>query len=99
MRTRINKHQNTEKDSFKQKTPDDFSLLGLITNRSTQLLSVKGKPISFKSRAKGAVDITIRNPQELSNFLDAGGLQKQHMSSLLSQVFDPAFIFNAVYQN
>ena len=81
------------------KSSDDFSLLGLTTNRSSQLMSVKGKPISFKSRSKGAVDITIRNPQELSRFLDSGHFQRQHMSSLLSQVFDPAFIFNAIYHN
>ena len=82
-----------------KKSPDDFSLLGLTTNRNSQLLSVKGKPISFKSRAKGTVDITIRNPQEFSNFLHQGGFQRQHMSSMLSQVFDPSFIFNAVYHN
>ena len=37
-RTRINQHQNDGKDSFKPKTKDDFSLLGLTTNRNTQLL-------------------------------------------------------------
>ena len=63
------------------------------------MLSVKGKPISFKSRSRSAADITIWNPQEFSNFLKTGGFQRQHMSSLLSQVFDPAFIFNAVYYN
>ena len=68
-RTRVNKHQNSQEDYFKKKSPDDFSLLGLTTNRNSQLLSVKGKPISFKSRAKGTVDITIRNPQEFSNIL------------------------------
>ena len=81
------------------KSSDDFSLLGLATNRSSQLMSVKGKPISFKTRSKGAVDITIRNPEELSRFLDSGQFQKQHMLSLLSQVFDPGFIFNPVYHN
>ena len=98
-RTRVNNHQNSQKDSFKKKSPDDFSLLGLTTNRNSQLLYVKGKPISFKSRAKGTLDITIRNPQEFSNFLHQGGFQRQHMSSMLSQVFDPSFIFNAVYHN
>ena len=58
-RTKINQHQNEGKDSFQPKTKDDFSLLGLTTNRTTHLMSVKGKPISFKSRSKGAVDITI----------------------------------------
>ena len=64
-----------------------------------QLMSVKGKPISFKSRSKGAVDITIRKPQEFTKFLESGMFQRQYMSSLLSQVFDPAFIFNAIYHN
>ena len=44
-RTKINQHQNKGKDSFKLKTKDDFSLLGLTTNRISQLMSVKGKPI------------------------------------------------------
>ena len=48
-RTKINQHQNQGKDSFQLKTKDDFSLLGLTTNRISQLMSVKGKPISFKS--------------------------------------------------
>ena len=61
-RTKINQHQNEGKDSFQPKTKDDFLLLGLTTNRISQLMSVKGSPISFKSRSKGAVDITIRNP-------------------------------------
>ena len=62
-------------------------------------MSVKGQPISFKSRSKGAVDITIRNPQEFTRFLISGKFQRTHMSSLLSQVFYPAFIFNAIYHN
>ena len=78
-RTKINQHQNEGKDSFQSKTKDDFSLLGLTTNRTTHLMSVKGKPISFKSRSKGAVDITILNPQEFSRFLESGRFQRQHM--------------------
>ena len=62
-------------------------------------MSDKRKPILFKSRSKGAVDITIRNPEEFSRFLDSGHFQRQYMLSLLSQVFDPGFIFNPVYQN
>ena len=38
-------------------------------------------------------------PKKFSNFFNTGGFQRQNMSSLLSQVFDPAFIFNAVYHN
>ena len=65
----------------------------------THLMSVKCKPVFFKSRSKGAVDITIPNPQEFFRFLELGRFQRQYMSSLLSQVFDPAFIFNAIYHN
>ena len=67
-----NQHQDDGEDAFKVKSSDDFSLLELTTNRSSQLMSVKGKPISFKSISKGAVDITIRNPEEFSRFLDSG---------------------------
>ena len=98
-RSRNNAHQNDKKDAFQAKTSDDFSLLGLITRRSTQLMSVKGKPISLKSRSKGAIDVTIRNPEEFSSFLNQGRFQRQHMSSLLSQCFDPCFTFNAIYHN
>ena len=83
-RSRNNKHQNDQEDSFKAKTADDFPLLGLITRRSDQHMGVKGKPISFKSRSKGAIDVTIRNPEEFSNFLNQGRFQSQHISSLLS---------------
>ena len=48
-RTKINQHQNQGEDSFQRKAKDDFFLLGLTTNRISQLMSVKAKPISFKS--------------------------------------------------
>merc|ERR1712089_53264 len=98
-RSKHNRHQNNQMDSFKQKTKDDFPLLGLITNRSNGMYSIKGKPISFRSRAKLAIDITIRNLGEFSNFLNLGKFQRQHISSLLSQCFDPTFTFNAIYHN
>ena len=44
-RNKINQHQNEGKDSFQLKTKEDFSLLGLTTNRISQLVSVKGKHI------------------------------------------------------
>merc|ERR1712002_1009687 len=83
----------------KQKTKDDFPLLGLVTNRQTGMYSIKGKPILFRSRAKSAIDITIRNTGEFSNFLYLGKFQRQHISSLISQCFDPTFTFNAIYHN
>ena len=72
-RTKTNQHQN------QPKTKDYFLPLGLTTNRISQLMSVKGKPISFKSRSKGAVDITIKNPQEFTRFLESGKFQRTHM--------------------
>merc|ERR1712089_38349 len=78
---------------------DDFPLLGLITKRSNGMYSIKGKPISLRSRTKSAVDIIIRNPGEFANFLNQGNFQRQHISSLLSQCFDPCFTFNAIYHN
>merc|ERR1712237_217875 len=53
-RTKINQNQNQGEDSFQWKTKDDFSLLGLTTNKISQLMSVKGKHISFKSQSKRA---------------------------------------------
>merc|ERR1712101_19992 len=55
--------------------------------------------ILFRSRAKSAIDITIRNPGEFSNFLHQGHFRGQHISSLLLQCFDPSFTFNAIYHN
>merc|ERR1712208_124028 len=98
-RTKNNGHQNNQEDSFQQKNKDDFPLLGLITKRSNGMYSIKGKPISLRSRAKSAIDITIRNLGEFSNFLNQGHFQRQHISSLLSQCFDPSFTFNAIYHN
>merc|ERR1712163_63927 len=77
-RTRQNRHQNNEQDSFKQRTKEDFPLLGLVTDRLTGMYSLKGKPISFRSKAKVPVDITIRNTGEFSRFLDQGQFQRQH---------------------
>merc|ERR1712112_141768 len=71
-RSKNNKHQNDQEDSFKQKTDDDFPLLGLVTNKANGMYSIKGKPILFRSRAKSAIDITIRNLGEFSNFLNQG---------------------------
>merc|ERR1712115_548631 len=98
-RSRNNKHQNEQEDSFKQKSKDDFPLLGLVTNRQTGMYSIKGKPILFRSRAKAAIDITIWNTGEFSNFLSLGKFRRQHISSLISQCFDPTFTFNAIYHN
>merc|ERR1711867_413094 len=41
-RSKHNKRQNEQEDSFKQKTNDDFPLLGLVTNKATGMYSIKG---------------------------------------------------------
>ena len=51
-RSRNNQHQNDKVNAFRAKTPEDFSLLELITKRSDGLMSVKGKTISLKQDQK-----------------------------------------------
>ena len=63
-------------DWFKNQDDDEypsnngmFKFLGLMTDRRTDQMRLKGKPISFKSRSKGNIDIVIRNTSEFSAFI------------------------------
>ena len=93
-------------DWFKNQKDDEypsnsgmFKFLGLMTNRQTDEMRLKGKPISFKSRSKGNIDIIIRNTSEFSAFIQKGVFQRQHLSSLIAQSFDPLFVLIATYGN
>ena len=68
-----------------------------MTNRQTDHLRLKGKPLSFKSKTKGTVDITIRNELEFEAFCTKGMFQRQHMSSILAQSFDPLFNLTSIF--
>ena len=70
-----------------------------MTSRQTDLMRLKGKPISFKSRSKGNIDIIIRNTPEFVAFIEKGVFQRQHLSSLIAQSFDPLFVLIATYGN
>ena len=98
-RTKINKHQNNKPDDFPPSTKDDFKFLGLLTKRSTGDFRLRGKPISFKCRTKGKVQITIRNTSEFQNFLAQGTFTRGHMASLMAHAFDPNGVYNCIYQN
>ena len=76
-----------------------FKFLGLMTDRRTDEMRLKGKPISFKSKSKGNIDIVIRNTSEFSAFIQKGVFQRQHLSSLIAQSFDPLFVLIATYGN
>ena len=87
-RTRIDFYRNSSPDQFPSNN-DRFKFLGILTDPKTDLMRLKGKPLSFKSRSKGSVDIVIRNVTEFKNFCTQGLFQRQHLSSLIAQTFDP----------
>merc|ERR1712089_27624 len=62
-------------------------------------MRLKGKPISFKSRSKGNIDIVIRNAKEFNAFIKKNVFRRQHLSSLIAQAFDPLMILIASYSN
>ena len=68
-----------------------------MTDKQTDNLRLKGKPLSFKSRSRGSVDIVIRNVDEFIAFCSQGVFQRQHLSSLIAQVFDPLFNITCIY--
>merc|ERR1712215_111260 len=79
-------------DWFINRYPDEypsnsgmFKFLGLMTDKQTDQMRLKGKPISFKSRSKGNIDIVIRNTSEFSAFIQKDVFQRQHLSSLIAQ--------------
>ena len=95
-RTKVNFYQNNLPDDFPPNV-NKFKFLGLMTCRDTDLMNLKGKPISFKTRSRGSIDVVIRNLQEFKNFCEAGTFQRQHLSSLMAHSFDPNFVLNGVY--
>ena len=96
-RSQINFFVNSDPDMF----PDNqnyFKLLGLLTHRDRVLLRLKGKPLSLKSKSRGSIDIIIRNVKEFELYIGKGLFQKQHLSSLMTQLFDLLFTLNCLFQ-
>ena len=95
-RTRIDFYRNDSPDQFPSNN-NKFKFLGILTDRETDMMRLKGKPLSFKSRSKGSVDIVIRNTAEFRDFCAQGLFQRQHLSSLVAQTFDPLMCLNSVF--
>ena len=93
-------------DWFKNNMPNEFpsnnnmfKFLGLLTDRQTDQMRLKGKPLSFKSKSKGNIDVVIRNSAEFYDFIQRDVFLRQHLSSLVAQAFCPLFLLIASYGN
>ena len=93
---KIDFNRNDSPDEFPS-NDKMFKFLGLLTDRETDVMRLKGKPLSFKSHSKGNVDIVTRNIGEFGNFCAAGLFQDRHLSSLVAQTFDPLICLNSVF--
>ena len=93
-------------DFHKTNDPDDFpsnkghfKFLGLLTCKDKDILKLRAKPLSLKSRSKGSVDLVCRNSLEFQTYLSRGVLQRHHFASIQTQLFDPSFFLNGVFYN
>ena len=96
----------TRFDFYKNNLPDDFpsnqghfKFLGLLTVRKSDLLKLRGKPLSLKSCSKGTIDVICRNAREFEEYLSKGSFQRHHIASIMTQLFDPLFCLNAIFFN
>ena len=97
-RTKLDWFKNEDDNEYPSNN-NMFKFLGLMTDRRTDQMRLKGKPISFKSKSKGNIDIVIRNSCEFNDFIQKDVFQRQHLSSLVAQAFCPLFILIASYGN
>ena len=42
-----------------------------MTNPDNDMMRLKGKALSFKSKSKGSIDVVVRNTEEFSRFIEA----------------------------
>ena len=59
-RQKIHDHQNADTAQYKTKGPDQLGYLGMLVDQHSEDMTLKGKPISFKSHSRGSVDTTIK---------------------------------------
>ena len=59
-RSGIDFYRNDQLDQFPSNA-NKFKFLGIITDRQSDLMRLKGKALSFKSWSKGSIDTVIRN--------------------------------------
>ena len=98
-KSKNSKHHNAEPDEFPAVPEHSFKCLGLVTEKVTDLLSLKPKPIYFKMGSHQPASVIIRNIGEFKNFLDSDQFRRSHVSALMAMSFEPMFTFNAVYHN
>ena len=94
----------TKYDFFVNNLPDAFptnnncfKFLGLLTEHGSDLLRLRGKALSLKSRSKGTIDLCCRNPKEFESYISNGTFQGHHMASIMTQLFDPCFNLNSTF--
>ena len=93
---RFDFHKNNEPDDFPS-NKGHFKFLGLLTYREKDILTLRAKPLSLKSRSKGSVDLVCRNSLEFQTYLSRGVLQRHHFASIQTQLFDPSFCLNGIF--
>ena len=95
-RNKNHAHQNAKPDAFPVFAEQSFKCLGLVTDKFTELLSLKPKAIQFRMGSHHPASVTICNPGES---LESGQFKRSHMSALMAMSFEPIFTFNSVYHN
>ena len=95
-RSKYDFHKNDLPNQYPENY-DWFKFVGVLTDPDTDLMRLRGKPLSFKSQTKGSVDIVIRNGEEFKEFLKQGRFTRQSLYSLVAQTFDPLCCLNGVF--
>ena len=80
-RQKFDLHRNELEDQFPS-NEDRFKFLELMTDRKTDRICLKEKPLSFKSKSKGHVDIIIRNTDKFKRFCEQKNFQRQDDTSI-----------------
>ena len=92
-------YANTEPSDCPQTVPEMFFFLGIMVNQITDNLSLHAKPLIFRSRLKGPIDIICRNVKEFVNFMKTGKLLKAYIMSLVNSVYCPPLTLSITFVN
>ena len=65
----VGEYTNLEKADHPECIPEQYFFLGVTQNQLTQNLTLRSKPLMFRSRQKGNIDIVCRNLKEFSSYL------------------------------
>ena len=81
--TKYDFYVNTQPDTF-QSNKNCFKFLGLLTEKDSDNLRLRGKVLFLKSRSKGSIDIVCHNTKEFQSYISQGTFQRQHVSSIMT---------------